>query len=122
MARSSAERWLAQPAIALNECCPIDLISTTPGIEAIKELLTRMEHGVRLRRWHRPSSDRMCRLDLGNICHVTGLVGLRPDPGAGKEGAGLARGHHGHASQPPRCLRLYLNVLPIRYAANPRGS
>lgn len=44
--RSLAERWLAQPAIALNECCPIDLISTTPGIEAIKELLTRMEHGV----------------------------------------------------------------------------
>jgi putative toxin-antitoxin system antitoxin component (TIGR02293 family) len=44
--RSLAERWLAQPAIALNGWCPVDLICSTPGIEAIKELLTRIEYGV----------------------------------------------------------------------------
>lgn len=44
--RSLAERWLAQPAIALEGRCPLDLVSSYPGIEAIKELLTRIEYGV----------------------------------------------------------------------------
>lgn len=45
-ARDLAERWLAEPALALDGQCPLDLLTTTPGIEAVKDLLTRMEYGV----------------------------------------------------------------------------
>lgn len=44
--RDLAERWLADPALALDGRCPLDLLTTTPGIEAVKDLLTRMEYGV----------------------------------------------------------------------------
>lgn len=44
--RELAERWLAQPALALDGQSPLDLLTTTPGIEAVKDLLTRMEYGV----------------------------------------------------------------------------
>jgi putative toxin-antitoxin system antitoxin component (TIGR02293 family) len=44
--RQLAEEWLTKPALALDGMRPLDLISTTPGIEAVKDLLTRMEYGV----------------------------------------------------------------------------
>lgn len=44
--RSLAENWLTEPALALDGQRPLDLISSTPGIEAVKDLLTRMEYGV----------------------------------------------------------------------------
>jgi putative toxin-antitoxin system antitoxin component (TIGR02293 family) len=44
--RELAENWLTQPALALDGQRPLDLISSTPGIEAVKDLLTRMEYGV----------------------------------------------------------------------------
>lgn len=44
--RDLAEQWLVQPAIALEGRSPLDFLGATPGIDAIKELLTRIEHGV----------------------------------------------------------------------------
>lgn len=42
----AAERWFSQPALALNNRRPIDLLKTPPGTQAVKDLLTRMEYGV----------------------------------------------------------------------------
>lgn len=44
--REAAEKWLSQKAMALDHEKPLDLLSSAPGIEAIKELLTRIEYGV----------------------------------------------------------------------------
>lgn len=44
--RDIAEGWMMQPAISLNWARPIDLLSSGPGIEAVKELLGRIEYGV----------------------------------------------------------------------------
>ncbi len=44
--RLAAEQWLTRPAIALDRERPIDLLTSTIGIQAVKDLLTRMEHGV----------------------------------------------------------------------------
>ncbi len=44
--RKLAEQWLKEPSLALDGRLPLDLISTTPGIETVKDLLTRMEYGV----------------------------------------------------------------------------
>jgi putative toxin-antitoxin system antitoxin component (TIGR02293 family) len=44
--RELAEEWLTKPALALDGMRPLDLITTTPGIESVKDLLTRMEYGV----------------------------------------------------------------------------
>jgi putative toxin-antitoxin system antitoxin component (TIGR02293 family) len=44
--RQKAEEWLERPAMALNRRKPIDLLSTTAGVESLEELLTRMEYGV----------------------------------------------------------------------------
>jgi putative toxin-antitoxin system antitoxin component (TIGR02293 family) len=41
-----AGKWLERPAMALNRRKPIDLLSTTAGVELLEELLTRMEYGV----------------------------------------------------------------------------
>lgn len=41
-----AERWLEAPAIALDGKRPLDLLTSAPGIEAVKDLLIRMEYGV----------------------------------------------------------------------------
>lgn len=41
-----AERWLDRPAIGLNQKRPIDLLSTTAGIEVVEQYLERMEFGV----------------------------------------------------------------------------
>ena len=44
--RKLAEQWLKEPSLALDGGAPLDLISTAPGIETVKDLLTRMEYGV----------------------------------------------------------------------------
>ncbi len=44
--RNLAEQWLIQPAIALEGRSPLELLGTPPGVDAIKEFLTRIEHGV----------------------------------------------------------------------------
>jgi putative toxin-antitoxin system antitoxin component (TIGR02293 family) len=44
--REAAEKWLSQKAMALDHEKPMNLLSSAPGIEAIKELLTRIEYGV----------------------------------------------------------------------------
>lgn len=44
--RELAEAWLNHPAIALDGQKPLEMLSSAPGIEAVKELLTRLEYGV----------------------------------------------------------------------------
>lgn len=44
--RALAEAWLNHPAIALDGQKPLDMLSSAPGIEAVKDLLTRLEYGV----------------------------------------------------------------------------
>jgi putative toxin-antitoxin system antitoxin component (TIGR02293 family) len=44
--REAAEKWLSQKAVALEDEKPMNLLCSAPGIEAIKELLTRIEYGV----------------------------------------------------------------------------
>jgi len=41
-----AERWLDQPALALEGHRPIDLMSTPAGVELVETLLRRLEYGV----------------------------------------------------------------------------
>lgn len=41
-----AEHWLTHPALALDDRRPLDLLATAAGIQAVKDLLTRMEFGV----------------------------------------------------------------------------
>jgi putative toxin-antitoxin system antitoxin component (TIGR02293 family) len=41
-----AEEWLERPAIALEQRKPIDLLSTTAGVEVLENHLTRLEYGV----------------------------------------------------------------------------
>jgi putative toxin-antitoxin system antitoxin component (TIGR02293 family) len=44
--RAAADRWLHEPALALNGRKPIDLLSTRLGASLVKDHLTRMEFGV----------------------------------------------------------------------------
>ena len=44
--RELAETWLNHPAIALDGQKPLDMLSSAPGIEAVKDLLMRLEYGV----------------------------------------------------------------------------
>lgn len=44
--QEAAEHWLETPAIALEGAKPIDLLSTPPGSEMVRTLLTRIEFGV----------------------------------------------------------------------------
>ena len=44
--QAEAERWLEQPALALDQRKPIDLLSTPAGVETIEEHLMRLEYGV----------------------------------------------------------------------------
>jgi putative toxin-antitoxin system antitoxin component (TIGR02293 family) len=43
---SQAEDWLARPALGLDRQRPLDLLTSAPGIQAVKDLLTRIEYGV----------------------------------------------------------------------------
>jgi putative toxin-antitoxin system antitoxin component (TIGR02293 family) len=42
----AAERWMATPAIGLNQRRPIDLMSTPAGVGLVRDLLERMDLGV----------------------------------------------------------------------------
>lgn len=44
--RKEAEEWLNKPAAALDRQRPIDLLSTTTGVELVSDLLGRIDHGV----------------------------------------------------------------------------
>lgn len=44
--QEDAEAWLEQPAMALDQRRPIDLLSTPAGVESVEQLLTRIEYGV----------------------------------------------------------------------------
>jgi len=44
--RELAEHWLTHSALALDGQRPLDLLATAPGVEAVKDLLARMEFGV----------------------------------------------------------------------------
>jgi len=44
--QKAAEAWMLAPAIGLDNRIPIDLLSTTAGVEAVEHYLTRMEYGV----------------------------------------------------------------------------
>lgn len=46
--RELAEKWLSQPAIALDGRIPQDVLTTVCGRNSVAELLTRMELGVYL--------------------------------------------------------------------------
>lgn len=41
-----AQQWLVKPATGLNGQRPLDLLTTSPGIGAVKDLLGRIEYGV----------------------------------------------------------------------------
>ena len=44
--RELAEHWLTHSALALDGQRPLDLLTAAPGVEAVKDLLARMEFGV----------------------------------------------------------------------------
>ena len=44
--QGEAEKWLAQPAMALDERRPIDLLASPAGSEMVEQLLGRLEHGI----------------------------------------------------------------------------
>lgn len=44
--REAAEDWLHHPALAFDGRRPIELVSTRPGADMVKDHLTRMEFGV----------------------------------------------------------------------------
>jgi len=44
--QEEAEKWLATPAIALDQRRPIDLLSSPVGAELVEQLLGRIELGV----------------------------------------------------------------------------
>ena len=44
--RDEAEAWLQTPSPALDQRRPIDLLATQAGVEAVEDLLTRIEYGV----------------------------------------------------------------------------
>ncbi|MDH4564243.1 DUF2384 domain-containing protein [Pseudomonas sp. BN411] len=42
----AAASWMLQPQFGLNDHRPVDLLSTHPGCEAVRDLIGRLEHGV----------------------------------------------------------------------------
>lgn len=44
--KPAIERWLKRPARALGNKCPIDMLNTTTGFNAVQNLLGQLEHGV----------------------------------------------------------------------------
>lgn len=41
-----AKGWLQKPARALGHHCPIDMLSTPAGVEAVLDLIGQIEHGI----------------------------------------------------------------------------
>lgn len=44
--QAAAEDWLNQPALALDDARPIELLETEQGAELVKDQLVRLEYGV----------------------------------------------------------------------------
>lgn len=44
--RSSAERWIVEPARGLDHQIPYDLLSTSSGFGEVKTLILRIQYGV----------------------------------------------------------------------------
>lgn len=44
--QAAAETWLHSPALALDQRRPIELLSTPAGVEAVEQLLGRIDYGV----------------------------------------------------------------------------
>jgi putative toxin-antitoxin system antitoxin component (TIGR02293 family) len=44
--QQEAERWMEQPAMALEQRRPIDLMTTPAGMEIVEDFLRRVEYGV----------------------------------------------------------------------------
>ena len=44
--QEAAERWLASPAIGLDQRVPIDLLQSSEGTAMVKTLLSRMDYGI----------------------------------------------------------------------------
>jgi putative toxin-antitoxin system antitoxin component (TIGR02293 family) len=44
--QAEAERWLASPAMALDQRRPVDMLTTPAGVEMVEQLLGRLAHGV----------------------------------------------------------------------------
>jgi putative toxin-antitoxin system antitoxin component (TIGR02293 family) len=44
--QAAAEEWMLQPAMGLDRQIPLHLLTSTPGIESVKELLQRIDYGV----------------------------------------------------------------------------
>lgn len=44
--RANAERWLADPALGLEQRRPIDLITAPEGAQRVLDHLERLRHGV----------------------------------------------------------------------------
>ncbi len=44
--QAEAENWMEQPAIALNQRRPIDLLATAVGVGIVEEFLERLDYGV----------------------------------------------------------------------------
>ena len=44
--QQEAERWMEQPAMALERRRPIDLMTTPAGVEIVEDFLQRLEYGV----------------------------------------------------------------------------
>jgi len=44
--QAEAEEWMEQPAMALDQRRPIDLLSTPAGVESVEDHLGRLEYGV----------------------------------------------------------------------------
>ena len=44
--KEEAELWLERPASPLGDEKPIDLVRTPPGVQLVKQYLTRIEYGV----------------------------------------------------------------------------
>ncbi len=44
--QKAAEDWMLAPAMGLDNRCPIDLLASAAGTEAVEQHLTRLEYGV----------------------------------------------------------------------------
>ncbi|WP_102958562.1 type II RES/Xre toxin-antitoxin system antitoxin [Mangrovicella endophytica] len=44
--QEEAERWLESPAVAFDGAKPIDLLDTPTGLDMVRTVLSRIEHGV----------------------------------------------------------------------------
>lgn len=44
--QAAAERWIEEPAIGLNQMCPIDLLSTRAGTQLVDTYLDQIEYSV----------------------------------------------------------------------------